>query len=267
VVRAGALLALAEGGSVRSVARDMGFHQDTVRAWRDRFSEAGPDGVGDVAPGRGRKPGVPADVVESIVADTLFEEPLDGSACWSTRQMGERHGVGKDTVARIWRARGLRPWRADVYKLSTDPDFEAKLIDVASLYLDPPEAAAVFCFDEKTEVQAIDRTQPSLPMVPGRNRTLTHDYKRHGTLDLFAALNAATGEVLHQTRRRHTGEDVLAFFKRIDLHTPAHLDVHIVLDNLSAHKSKPVAEWLAHPKRARWHLHLTPTSGSVSFFV
>lgn len=120
----------------------------------------------------------------------------------------------------------------------------------------------MFSFDDKTQVQALDRAQPSLPMAPGRNRTLTHDYKRHGTVDLFAALNVATGEVLHQIRKPHTGRDVLAFFKWIDLHTPRHLDVHVVLDNLSAHKSKPVRDWLAHPKRARWHLHFTPTSSS-----
>ena len=262
VVRAGALLALADGASVRSVARGLGSHQDTVRRWRDRFLESGPAGVGVVAPGRGRKPGISSDVVEAIVADTLHSVPDDGSVAWSTRSMAARHGVGKDTVARIWRARGLRPWRAETFKLSSDPDFEAKLTDVVGLYLDPPERAAVFSFDEKTQVQALDRTQPSLPMVPGRNRTLTHDYKRNGTVDLFAALNVATGEVLHQTRERHTGRDVLAFFKWIDLHTPRHLDVHIVSDNLSAHKSQPVRHWLQHPKRARWHLHFTPTSAS-----
>ena len=262
VVRAGALLALADGASVRSVARGLGCHQDTVRAWRDRFLESGPDGVGAVAPGRGRKPGIPEAVVEAIVSDTLHGAPDDGSACWSTRAMAARHGVGKDTVARIWRARGLRPWLADVFKLSKDPDFEAKLVDVVGLYLDPPERAAVFSFDEKTQVQALDRTQPSLPMKRGRAQTMTHDYRRCGTVDLFAALNVATGEVLHQTRKRHTGKDVLAFFKWIDLHTPADLDVHIVLDNLSAHKSKPVRDWLAHPKRQRWHLHFTPTSSS-----
>ena len=154
---------------------------------------------------------------------------------------------GKDIVARIWRERGLCPWRADVFKLSQDPDFEAKLCDVIGLYLDPPERAAVFSFDEKTQIQALDRTQPSLPMKRGRAQTMTHDYKRNGTLDLFAALNVATGEVLHQTRRRHTGADVLAFFKWIDLHTPRHLDVHVILDNLSAHKSEPVRKWLGTP--------------------
>ena len=262
VVRAGALLALADGASVRSVARDLGSHQDSVRRWRDRFLESGPAGVGAVAPGRGRKPEISAAVVEAIVDDTLHSVPEDGSVAWSTRSMAQRHGVGKDTVARIWRARELRPWRTETFKLSQDRDFESKLVDVVGLYLDPPERAAVFSFDEKTQVQALDRTQPSLPLRPGRARTMTHDYRRNGTVDLFAALNVATGEVLHQTRKRHTGRDVLAFFKWIDLHTPRHLDVHIVLDNLSAHKSQPVRDWLAHPKRKRWHLHFTPTSAS-----
>ena len=155
------------------------------------------------------------------MADTLREQPPDGSACWSTRAMADRWGVGKDIVARVWRERGLRPWRADVFKLSQNLDFEGKLCDVIGLYLDPPERAAVFSFDEKTQIQALDRTQPSLPMKRGRAQTMTHDYKRNGTLDLFAALNVATGEVLHQTRKRRTGKDVLAFFERIDLHTPA----------------------------------------------
>lgn len=262
VVAARGLLALADGASVRATARALGSHQDTVRRWRDRFAESGVSGVGAVAPGRGRKPRIPAETVEAIVHDTLHAVPGDGSAAWSTRSLAARHGVGKDTVARIWRARGLRPWRTETFKLSADPDFEAKLVDVVGLYLDPPERAAVFSFDEKTQCQALDRTQPSLPMVPGRARTMTHDYRRCGTLDLFAALNVATGEVLHQTRRRHTGRDVLAFFKWIDLHTPRRLDVHIVLDNLSAHKSQPVRAWLAHPRRKRWHLHFTPTSAS-----
>ena len=256
------LLALADGASVRATARALGSHQDTVRRWRDRFIESGAAGVGVVAPGRGRKPQIPAATVEAIVDDTLRSVPEDGSAAWSTRSLAARHGVGKDTVARIWRSRGLRPWRTETFKLSNDPDFEAKLVDVVGLYADPPERAAVFSFDEKTQCQAIDRTQPSLPMRPGRARTMTHDYKRCGTLDLFAALNVATGEVLHQTRKGHTGRDVLAFFKWIDLHTPRHLDVHIVLDNLSAHKSQPVRTWLAHPRRQHWHLHFTPTSAS-----
>jgi len=262
VIQAQALLLAAEGESNEEIARRCGTNGDTVRRWRRRFSERGVDGVGRIAPGRGRKPEIPDAVVEAIVDDTLHTIPDDGSTAWSTRTMADRHGVGKDTVARIWRARELRPWKVDTFKLSTDPDFEAKLVDVVGLYLDPPERAAVFSFDEKTQVQALDRTQPSLPLKPGRARTMTHDYKRNGTVDLFAALNVGTGEVLHLTRRRHTANDVLAFFKWIDLHTPPQLDVHVILDNLSAHSAPPVADWLAHPKRARWHLHFTPTSSS-----
>ena len=215
-----------------------------------------------IAPGRGRKPEIADRVIEAIVEDTLHTVPDDGSTAWTTRSMAERHGVGKDTVARLWRARRLRPWQVDTFKLSNDPAFEAKLVDVVGLYMDPPEGAVVFSFDEKTQVQALDRTQPSLPMKPGRARTMTHDYRRHGTVDLFAAMNVATGEVLTQTRKKHTGDDVLAFFRWIDLHTPRPLEVHVVLDNLSAHKSEPVRTWLDHPKRARWHLHFTPTSAS-----
>ena len=218
--------------------------------------------MGEIAPGRGRKPEIDPVVVEAIVDDTLHSVPDDGSTCWSTLTLGAKHGVGKDTVARIWKGRNLRPWHVDTFKLSNDPNFEAKLVDVVGLYLDPPERAVVFSFDEKTQCQALDRTQPSLPIKPGRGRTMTHDYKRHGTVDLFAAMNIATGEVLHDTRRRDAGADVLAFFKHIDLHVPRHLDVHVVLDNLSAHKSEPVRRWLADPKRARWHLHFTPTSAS-----
>jgi transposase len=262
VVQARALLALAGGASVRSTARSIGSHHDTVTRWRDRYLAEGVAGIGVIAPGRGRKPEIPTDVVEAIVTATLTTIPDDGSTCWTTRMMAAEHGVGKDTVARIWRARKLRPWQVDTFKLSNDPRFEAKVVDVVGLYVDPPERAVVFSFDEKTQVQALDRTQPSLPMKPGRGRTMTHDYKRNGTVDLFAALNIATGEVLHDTRRRHAGEDVLAFFKLIDLHVPRHLDVHVVLDNLSAHKSETVTKWLAHPKRKRWHLHFTPTSAS-----
>jgi len=262
VTQARALLSAADGESNEEIARRCGTNGDTVRRWRRRYAEMGVDGVGRIAAGRGRKPVISDAVVEAIVADTLYTIPDDESTAWSTRTMAERHGVGKDTVARIWRARKLRPWKVEAFKLSTDPGFEAKLVDVVGLYLDPPERAAVFSFDEKTQIPALDRPQPSLPPNPGRARTLTHDYKRNGTVDLFAAVNVGTGEVLHQTRRRHTANDVLAFFKWIELHTPRHLDVHVILDNLSAHTAPPVADWLAHPKRSRWHLHFTPTSSS-----
>lgn len=262
VVQAKALLCLADGASVRSTAERFATYPNTVTRWRERYLADGVAGVGEIAPGRGRKPEIEPAVVEAIVSDTLHTVPDDGSTCWSTRALAAKHGVGKDTVARIWKARRLRPWQVDTFKLSNDPRFEEKLVDVVGLYLDPPERAVVFSFDEKTQCQALDRTQPSLPMKPGRARTMTHDYKRNGTVDLFAAMNIATGEVLYDTKRRHAGTDVLAFFKWIDLHVERHLDVHVVLDNLSAHKSEPVRKWLAHPKRARWHLHFTPTSAS-----
>ncbi len=262
VRQAQGLLLAADGVANEAIARELDTTPDTVRRWRRKFESGGVEAVGTIAAGRGRKPEIADDVIEAIVNDTLHVVPDDGSTMWTTRTMATRHSVGKDFVAKIWRDRRLRPWQVDTFKLSNDPDFEAKLVDVVGLYMNPPERAVVFSFDEKTQCQALDRTQPSLPMKPGRGRTMTHDYKRNGTVDLFAAMNVATGEVLTQTRRKHTGDDVLAFFKWIDLHTPKDLDVHVVLDNLSAHKSEPVRTWLAHPKRKRWHLHFTPTSAS-----
>ena len=262
VRQARVILALADGRSIRSTARDFELTAVTVADWRDVFVAKGVDGLGVIAPGRGRKPIIDAGVIEAIVNDTLTTIPDDESTCWSTRTMGERHSVGKDFVAEIWKKRRLRPWKVDTFKLSTDPAFEQKLVDIVALYLDPPDHAAVFCFDEKTQIQALDRTQPSLPMTKGRGRTMTHDYKRNGVIDLFAALNVGTGEVLHTTRKTHAGTDIVAFFKWIDAHVPRHLDIHIVLDNLSAHKSEPVRSWLALPAQKRWHLHFTPTSSS-----
>lgn len=262
VVQAEALLLAADGVANEEIARRCSTTADTVRRWRKRFAEQGVGGVGRIAPGRGRKSWLPEGTVAAVVADTLYSEPEDGSTHWTTRSMAARHGIGKDTVARIWRDHELKPWKVDTFKISNDPDFEEKLVDVVGLYLDPPERAVVFSFDEKTQCQALDRTQPSLPMKRGRGQTMTHDYKRNGTTDLFAALNVGTGEVLTATRKSHKASDVLAFFKWIDLHTPRDLEIHVVLDNLSAHKAPPVAEWLAHPKRARWHLHFTPTSSS-----
>ncbi len=154
----------------------------------------------------------------------------------------------RETVRRVWAEHGLRPWRVETFKLSNDPDFVAKLVDIVGLYVDPPERAIVLCVDEKTQVQALDRTQPSLPLKRGRAQTMTHDYRRHRTTDLFAALNVATGAVTHALRERHTGADVLAFFKQIDKTVPRHLDIHVVLDNLSAHKAPEVVDLL--PNRA-----------------
>ncbi|HUS60727.1 MAG TPA: IS630 family transposase [Acidimicrobiales bacterium] len=262
VVQAQGLLRAADGAANEAIARELSTTPDTVRRWRSKFEAGGVDAVGSIAPGRGRKPEIAQATIDAIVDDTLHTIPDDDSTQWSTRTMAERHSVGKDTVARIWKARNLRPWRVDTFKLSNDAHFEDKVVDVVGLYLNPPERAVVFSFDEKTQCQALDRTQPSLPMIPGRNKTMTHDYKRNGTVDLSAALNLGSGEVIHQTRKSHAAVDVLAFFKWIDVHVPKDLDIHTVMDNLSAHKAPPVAEWLAHPKRARWHVHYTPTSAS-----
>jgi transposase len=262
VTQARALLLAADGVSIYETARQVGVASNSVRTWRRRFEVDGLSGVGRIAEGRGRRSWVASEVEDAVVNDTLRVRPDDGSTHWTTRTMAERYGIGKDTVARIWRKHDLKPWRIETFKISDDPDFEAKLVDVVGLYLDPPKRAVVFSFDEKTQVQALDRTQPSLPMKKGRAGTMTHDYKRHGTTDLFAAMNVATGEILYDTRKSHTAKDVLSFFKLIDLHVPKDQEIHVVLDNLSAHKAPPVAEWLAHPKRARWHLHFTPTSSS-----
>ncbi len=262
VVQAKGLLLTADGVSNLEIARQCATTPNAVRRWRTRFAQVRVDGVGVIAAGRGRKSWLPGCTVEAVVHDTLHAKPDDGSTHWTTRLMAARHGIGKDSVARIWRDHGLKPWKVDTFKLSNDPLFEQKLLDVVGLYLNPPERAVAFSFDEKTQVQALDRTQPSLPMTRGRGETMTHDYKRNGTTDLFEALNIATGEILAATHSSHKAIDVLAFFKWIDLHVEPGLEVHVVMDNLSAHKAPPVAEWLAHPKRARWHLHFTPTSSS-----
>ncbi|MPZ74176.1 MAG: IS630 family transposase [Nitriliruptorales bacterium] len=262
VVQAKGLLLAGDGVANEEIARRCETTPDTVRRWRARFARDGVEGVGVIAAGRGRKPSIPAEVVEAIVADTLHTRPEDGATHWTTRSLADRHGVSKDMVARIWKARNLKPWQVATFKLSADPDFEAKLVDIVGLYLHPPQRAVVLCVDEKTQTQALDRTQPSLPLKPGRAGTMTHDYKRNGTTDLFAALNVATGEVLTDCRRRHTHDDFLAFLKIIDREVPDDLDVHLVLDNLSVHKHADVTKWLDHPKRARFHVHFTPTSAS-----
>src|SRR5579872_1221035 len=262
VVQAKALLWAADGVANAEIARRCSTDPDQVRSWRKRFSEKGVAGVGVVAPGRGRKPWLPPGTVAEVVRITREELPDDTSTHWTTRSLAKQMGIGKDSVARIWRDHKLKPWKVETFKVSNDPRFEEKLVDVVGLYQNPPGRAVVFSFDEKTQCQALDRTQASLPMKPGRAGTMTHDYKRHGTTDLFAAMNVATGEVLYDTRTSHKSTDVLQFFKLIDLHVAKDLDIHVVLDNLSAHKAPEITEWLAHPRRARWHLHFTPTSSS-----
>ena len=262
VVQARGLLWASDGVANEEIARRCGVDSDTVRRWRSRFAEHGIAGVGRIAKGRGRKPSLPAGTIEEVLRLTHEERPADGSTHWSTRTLANRVGIGKDAVAKIWADHNLKPWRVESFKVSNDPRFEEKLVDVVGLYVNPPARAVVFSFDEKTQCQALDRTQPSLPMKPGRAGTMTHDYKRNGTIDLFAAMNIATGEVLTDLRKGHTGADVLRFFKRIDASVPRGLGVHVVLDNLSAHSTPEIAKWLAHKDRRRWHLHYTPTSSS-----
>jgi transposase len=262
VVTARALLQAADGVANEEIARRAGVAPDTVRAWRRRFAESGVEGIGKVAKGRGRRSWLPPDTTERVLELTRAGTPPGGATHWSTRSLAAVLGVSDDTVRRIWAAHELKPWRVTTFKISSDPDFEAKLIDVVGLYLDPPARAVVFSYDEKTSCQALDRTQPSLPMTRGRAGTMTHDYKRHGTIDLFAAMNIATGQVLTDLRKGHTGSDVLRFFKQIDASVPRGLGVHVVLDNLSAHSTPEIRKWLAHRDRRRWHLHFTPTSSS-----
>jgi transcriptional regulator with XRE-family HTH domain len=264
VIAARGLMLAADGVATIEVARRLGVSPDRVRRWRARFACEGIAGIGRIAPGRGRKPSLPEGTVAEIVRTTLEERPDDGANHWSTRSLAETVGVSRETVRRVWRDHGLRPWRARIFKLSGDPRFEEKLVDVVGLYLNPPERAVVFSFDEKTQVQALDRTQPSLPMTRGRAQTMTHDYKRNGTTDLFAALDIASGSVITDFRDTHTATDVLRFFKQIDRSVPRDLAIHVVLDNLATDKASPVlVEWLAKPhQQTRWHLHYIPTSSA-----
>src|SRR5215217_7969254 len=203
VRQAKGLLDAADGLANEEIGRRCGVSANAVRAWRASFADRGVVGVGVVAAGRGRKPWLPEGTVAEVVRVTLTGTPADTSTHWTTRTLAARMGISHDAVAKIWRAHELKPWKVETFKISTDPRFEEKLVDVVGLYLDPPERAVVFSFDEKTQCQALDRTQPSLPMVRGRAGTMTHDYKRNGTTDLFAALNIATGEVLTQCRSQH----------------------------------------------------------------
>jgi len=253
------LLLAGQGVANTRIAEQVGVSPSTVRSWRDRFAEQGLVKFGEVAAGRGRKPLLSEEKIAEIVRATQETKP-PGQTHWSCRTMAQAQNVSPATVQRIWSARGLKPHLVKTFKLSSDPRFEEKLIDVVGLYLNPPDNAVVLCMDEKSSVQALDRTQPSLPMTKGRAGTMTHDYKRHGTTTLFAALNVLTGVVVGQCLPRHRHEEFLKFLKTIDKQTPKGLTVHLILDNYATHKHPNVAHWLAnHP---RFVLHFTPTSSS-----
>jgi transposase len=241
------------------IAERVGVSVVTVRAWRERFARAGLADLGVVRPGRGRKPQISAEKVEAIVRATLHEKP-EGETHWSCRSMARAQGVSPATVQRIWSARGLKPHRVRTFKLSNDKRFEEKLIDVVGLYLNPPEKAVVLCMDEKSQIQALDRTQPSLALKKGRAGTMTHDFKRNGTTTLFAALDVLSGSVIGRCLPRHRHSEFLKFLRTIDREVPQGLQIHLILDNYSTHKHANVEHWLA--KHPRFQLHFTPTSSS-----
>ena len=259
VVRARVLLDAAEGVGNKTVASRHGVTAVTVRAWRSAFEADGLTEWGKIKPGRGRKATITEEQVAEIVELTTKTTP-PGATHWSCRTMAERVGVSSATVQRIWSELGLQPHRVDTFKVSNDPRFTEKLIDVVGLYLNPPDKAIVLCMDEKSQIQALDRTQASLPMKPGRAGTMTHDYKRNGTTTLFAALDVLTGKVIGQCLPRHRHEEFLKFLKTIDREVPRGLQVHLILDNYATHKHDTVERWLKRHKR--FHLHFTPTSSS-----
>jgi transposase len=259
VLRARVLLMAGDGVANSRIAERVGLSVGTVRAWRARFRVDGVAKLGRVASGRGRKSTITQAQVDEIVDLTRNSVP-DGETHWSCRTMADRVGVSPATVQRIWSARGLKPHQIDTFKLSNDSRFEEKLIDVVGLYLNPPDKAIVLCMDEKSSVQALDRTQPSLPMVPGRAKTMTHDYKRHGTTTLFAALDVLTGKVIGSCMPRHRHQEFIKFLAKVERVTPKGLDIHMILDNYGTHKHAEVTAWLdEHP---RFQLHFTPTSSS-----
>lgn len=259
VQRAQVLLMAADGLANEWISKVAGVTPGTVRSWRVRFEQDGLAKLGRVRAGRGRKPVIPQSKIDEIVECTRNSRP-EGHTHWSVRTMAKKTGVSAAQVQRIWAARGLKPHLVETFKLSNDPAFEEKLIDVVGLYLDPPEKAIVLCMDEKSSIQALDRTQPSLPMKKGRGETMTHDYKRNGTTTLFAALDVATGKVIGSCLPKHRHTEFLKFLKTIEAEVPAGLVVHLILDNYATHKHTNMKSWLArHP---RFHLHFTPTSSS-----
>jgi transposase len=264
--RAEIILRAAKGLNNCEIADTVGVTRQTVRTWRERFAKHRLDGLDD-EPRCGAPRKIGDDRIEEIVTRTLETKPKDATH-WSTRGMAKASGVSTSTVHRIWRAFSLQPHRTETFKLSTDPQFVEKVRDIVGLYLDPPEKALVICVDEKSQIQALDRTQPVLPMRPGQIERRTHDYDRHGTTTLFAGFIAAvtaetnikSGSVIGTCMPRHRAQEFRKFLDEIERNVPVDLDVHVVMDNASSHKTKLIRNWFA--KRPRWHRHFTPTSSS-----
>jgi transposase len=253
------VLAAAAGESDVAIAKRLSANRNTVILWRKRFADMGLDGLWDIAPGRGRKPVFQIDKIAAIVDATLQTKPA-GMTHWSCRTMAQSQGVSKSTVNNIWRAHNLQPHRTETFKLSRDPMFLEKMTDVVGLYLNPPQQAIILCVDEKSQIQALDRTQPGLPIKKGRCGTMTHDYKRNGTTTLFAALNLMDGKVIGQCQARHRHQEWLKFLRRLDREFPPGLALHLVMDNYGTHKAPAVKTWLA--KHPRFQCHFVPTSSS-----
>lgn len=253
------ILGAAEGQSDGTIAARLSVNRKTVILWRTRFCEKRLDALWEIAPGRGRKPTYSADKVAAIVEATLQTKP-EGMTHWSCRTMAGSQGISKSTVNTIWQAHNLKPHRVENFKLSRDPRFLEKMTDVIGLYLNPPEKAIVLCVDEKSQIQALDRTQPGLPIKKGRCGTMTHDYKRNGTTTLFAALEILEGKVIGQCYPRHRNQEFLKFLRMIDKEFPGKVPLHLVMDNYGTHKHANVRAWLTrHP---RFVLHFVPTSSS-----
>ena len=259
VERAKIVLAADQGKESQVIAAEFGCSQERVRKWRNRFSSLRLAGIENDAPRSGRPAVVRVAKAKEILEKTLKTKPK-GQTHWSTRGMAKAVGVGRMTVQRIWEANQLKPHMFRTFKISNDPNFADKLVDVVGLYISPPEHALVLAVDEKSQIQALDRTQPTLPMNPGRNGTMTHDYKRNGTTTLFAALNVVEGKIIGRCMKKHRHQEWLGFLKVLDMETPSELDLHLIADNYATHKHQRVRDWLK--KHPRFHMHFTPTSSS-----
>jgi len=259
VLKARIILMASEGIANHAIAKTLGTSRPTVQLWRQRFEKGGLKALTKIEKGRGPKRVILPEKVAAIVEATLHSRPPNATH-WSCRTMAKAMGVSPDTVNRIWRAHELQPHRVTTFKLSQDPRFVEKLSDVIGLYLNPPEHALVLCVDEKSQIQALDRSQPMLPMRPGQVARRSHDYKRHGTTSLFAALDVATGQVIGKCYGRHRATEFRKFLDEIEANVPKGLEVHLVWDNYATHKTPLIRNWLA--KRPRWHVHPTPTSAS-----
>ena len=259
VWRARIVLLGADGLQAIAIATAVGKSVLTVRRWRRRYAAKGVEGLLKDATRPPRRKPLTAEKIKQVVHMTLHTKPADATH-WSLSSMAAAAGLSRSSIQRIWSTHGLKPHLTETFKVSRDRNFGAKVRDVVGLYLDPPDKALVLCVDEKSQIQALDRTQPGLPMKKGRAGTMTHDYKRNGTTTLFAALNMLDGSVIGQCMPRHRHREFLRFLKTIDKQTPAHLDLHLIVDNYATHKTEAVKRWLKHHKR--FHLHFTPTSAS-----